>query len=247
MGGLVVCAFFALGVMTGFSTAGRAVTLRAATTVSAYRDQILDSLAPARTAAANYSAVLADWAGRAGIYHRANHDPGAAAISAGDLRDGAIAIVERHDGFYELFGGGELRGPVSPGKQGDLPVLSGPAVDNARGADMVEYAAELVRAEAQLSEIISEMRVGDDATASLFLERERTEVVIDLDRATTELQRAIKVRRQWQGRENLIAALDLTTPGLAVVRLHAAENSHSKHRTGIRRVSFQPDEERVTR
>ena len=33
----------------------------------------------------------------------------------------------------------------------------------------------------------------DDATASLFLERERTEVVIDLDRATTELQRVIEV------------------------------------------------------
>jgi len=105
---------------------------------------------------------------------------------------------------------------------------------------MVDYAAQLVRAEAQLSEIISEMRVGDDGTASLFLERERTEVVIDLERATTELQRAIKVRQQWQGRENLIAALDLTTPGLAVVRLHEVELNHSKHKATIRKVSFQP-------
>ena len=91
-----------------------------------------------------------------------------------------------------------------------------------------------------MSEIISEMRINDDATASLFLERERTEVVIDLDRATTEIQRAIKVRQQWQGRENLIAALDLTTPGQAVVRLHAAEGNHSKHKGGIRKVSLQP-------
>jgi len=238
MGGLVVCAFFALGVMTGFSTTGRAVTLRAEATLSTYRDQIIDSLAPARAAAASYSAVVLEWAGRAGIYRRTIHGPGAAAISAGDLRDGAIAIVERHDGFYQLFSGGELRGPVLVGKQGDLPVLSGAALDNARGSQLVDYAAELVRAETQLSEIISEMHVGDDRTASLFLERERTEVVIDLDRATTEIQRAIEVRQQWQGRENSIAALDLTTPGLAVVRLHAAESSHSKHKNAIRKVSF---------
>lgn len=247
MGGLVVCAFFALGVMTGFSTTGHAVSLRAAATLSSYRDQILDSLAPARAAASSYSNVLLDWAGRVGIYHRVSAQPGAAVLSAGHMRDGAIAIVERRDGFYELFSGGELRGPVSPGKQGDLPILSGASLDNARGTQMVDYAAVLVRAETQLSEIISEMRVSDDATASLFLERERTEVVIDLDRATPELQRAIKVRRQWQGRENLIAALDLTTPGLAVVRLHAVENSHSKHKNGIRRVSFQPSGEPVTR
>ena len=36
---------------------------------------------------------------------------------------------------------------------GDLPVLSGAALDNARGAQMVEYAAALVRAETELSEI----------------------------------------------------------------------------------------------
>ena len=247
MGGLVVCAFFALGVMTGFSTTGRTVALRAATTLDSYRDQFLNSIAPARATASNYSAVLVQWAGRVGIYRRDLREPGAAAISSGDMREGAVAIVERHDGFYELFSGGELRGPVSPGKQGDLPVLSGDALDSARGTQMVEYAAVLVRAETQLSEIISEMHVGDDGTASLFLERERTEVVIDLDRATTEIQRAIKVRQQWQGRENLIAALDLTTPGLAVVRLHAVENNHAKHKSGLRKVSFKPAEESATR
>ena len=247
MGGLVICVFFALGVMTGFSTTGRAVALRASASLTSYRNQILDSLAPARTTASNYSAVLVQWAGRAGIYRQASHGTGAAEISAGNVRDGAIAIVERHDGFYELYSGGELRGPVSAGKQGDLPVLSGDALDNMGGTQMVEYAAVMMRAESQLSEIISEMHVGDDGTASLFLERERTEVVIDLDRATTEIQRTIKVRQQWQGRENLIAALDLTTPGLAVVRLHAAENKNPKHRSGLRIVSFQPGGEPVTR
>ncbi len=247
MGGLVVCAFFALGVMTGFSTAGRAIALKASAALGSYRNQIMNSLAPARTAVASYPALLTQWAGRAGIYRRASHAPGAAALSAGDVGEGAIAIVERRDGFYQLFSGGELRGPVSPGVQGDLPVLSGAALDNARGTQMVDYAAVLVRAEAQLSEIISEMRINDDATASLFLERERTEVVIDLDRATTELQRAIKVRQQWQGRENLIAALDLTTPGQVVVRLHAAEGNHSKHKGGIRKVSLQPSGESAAR
>ncbi len=247
LGGLVVCAFFALGVMTGFSATGRAITLRVSATLSSYRNQMMDSLAPARTAAASYPALLTQWAERAGIYHRASHGPDAAALSAGDMREGAIAIVERRDGFYELFSGGELRGPVSPGKQGDLPVLSGAVLDNARGPQMVDDAAVLVRAEAQLSEIISEMRINDDATASLFLERERTEVVIDLDRATTEIQRAIRVRQQWEGRENLIAALDLTTPGLVVVRLHSGEGNHSKHKGGIRKVSLEPSGESVTR
>src|SRR5260370_14432042 len=149
MGGLVVCAFFALGVMTGFSTAGREITLKAAATLSSYRDQIIDSLAPARATASNYSAVLVEWAGRTGIYRRAIPGPGAAEISAGNLREGAIAIVERRDGFYELFSGGELRGPRSLGKQGDLPVLSGATLHDAHGRQMVDYAAALGRAETQ--------------------------------------------------------------------------------------------------
>jgi hypothetical protein len=248
MGGLVVCAFFALGVMTGFSTAGRAVALRASATLGVYRNQILDSLAPARKAAESYYALLQEWAERAGIYRHADrHGAQESVLFDADLRQGAVAIVERHDGFYQLFRGGELRGPVSPEKQGDLPVLSGPALDDARAAQMVDDAAVLVRAEAQLSEIISEMRVEDDGTASLFLERERTEIVIDLDRATSEIQRAIEVRDKWQGRENLIAALDLTTPGLAVVRLHMSEGGHPKHKGALRIASSRPNAESVTR
>jgi hypothetical protein len=239
MGGLVVCAFFVLGVMTGFSTTGRAVALRTSATLISYQGRIMDSIAPAREVASNYSGVILEWAGHAGIYHRISHGPGAESLSARDMREGAIAIVERRDGFYELFAGGELRGPVSPGKQGDLPVISGAAVESARGNQMVDYAAVLVRAETQLSEIISEMQVADDGTGSLFLERERTEVVIDLDRAPVELQRVIEVRAQWHGRENMIAALDLTTPGQAVARLHGREGAPSKHRGAIRKISDQ--------
>jgi hypothetical protein len=247
MGGLVVCAFFALGVMTGFSTTGREATLRAYATFSTYRDRILDSLEPARAAAASYRDLIVGWATRVGIYRHPDHGSGAVALSAADLREGAIAIVERRDGFYELFRGGELLGPVSPDKQGDLPALSGASLDNVPGPQMVDYAAVLVRAETELSELISEMRINDDGTASLFLERERTEVVIDLDRATTEIQHALKVRQQWQGREGLIAAVDLTTPGLAVVRLHAPEVNHARHKSAVQTVSLQPAREGVTR
>ena len=247
MGGLVVCAFFALGVMTGFSRTGRAVALRASVALSSYRNQIVDSLGPELTAAESYRDLLMQWAERTGLYRHSNAGAGVEAISATDLREGAIAIVERHDGFYDLYRGGEMRGPVSPDKQGDLPVLSGAALDDARGQQMVDYAAVLVRAETQLSEIISEMRVDDDGTASLFLEREQTEVVIDLDRATTEIQRAIKVRDKWQGRENLIAALDLTTLGLAVVRLHVGEGSHVKHKSTLRVASSRSSGGSVTR
>ena len=247
MGGVVVCAFFVLGVMTGFSTTGRAVALRTSDTLISYQGRFMDSIAPARDLAANYSAVIVEWAGHAGLYHRITRAPGAAVLSARDLRDGAIAIVERHDGFYQLFAGGELRGPVSPAVQGDLPVISGAAVENARGDQMVEYAAVLVRAETQLSEIISEMQVADDGTGSLFLEREQTEVVIDLDCAPAELERAIEVRSKWQGRENLIAALDLTTPGQAVMRLHGAQRAPSKHRAAIQKISEQVTQESATR
>ena len=239
MGGLVVCAFFALGVMTGFSATGRAVALRTSRSLISYQQRFMDSIAPEREVASNYCAVILEWARHVGIYHRNTHEPIVESTSARDMRDGAIAIVERRDGFYELFAGGELRGPVSPGKQNDLPILSGTAAETAPGKQMVDYAEVLIRAETQLSEIISEMQVADDGTGSLFLEREQTEVVIDLDRAPAELQRVIEVRSQWQGRENLLAALDLTTPGQAIVRLHQVERAPSKRGSAIRKVSTQ--------
>ncbi len=242
MGGLVVCAFFVLGVMTGFSTTGRAVALRTSRTLISYQRQFMDSIAPEREVASNYCGVILEWARRVGIYHRNSHAPGVESLSARNMRDGAIAIVERHDGFYELFAGGELRGPVSPGKQDDLPVLSGIAAENAPGKQMVDYAEVLIRAETQLSEIISEMQVAEDGTGSLFLEREQTEVVIDLDHAPAELQRVIEVRAQWPGHENLIAALDLTTPGQAVVRLHREERAPAKRGGAIRKVYAQTSE-----
>ncbi|HYR78507.1 MAG TPA: hypothetical protein VEO55_00790, partial [Candidatus Dormibacteraeota bacterium] len=105
MGGLVLCAFFVLGVMTGFSTTGRAVAVRTSRTLISYQRQFMDSIAPQREAAANYCGVILEWARRVGIYHQSKHEPRVESLSARDMRDGAIAIVERRDGFYELFAG----------------------------------------------------------------------------------------------------------------------------------------------
>jgi hypothetical protein len=233
MTGLVLCAFFGFGVITGFSEPGRAATLKAAIALRDFRDRVFDSLSPERATASRYTAIVWQWAARAGLCKPAHPAASGAENSAHDISDGAIALIERRDGFYSLFDGGELRGPVAAGKQPDLPILSGSAVENSSGVQMIDYATTLIRAESQLSELISEMRVGDDGTASMFLDRERTELIVDLDRASGEIQRALQVRRQFEGRENLIAMLDMTTPGQAVVRLHGAERAPSRRKGGL--------------
>ena len=70
-----------------------------------------------------------------------------------------------------------------------------------------------------MSSLVSEMRIDNDGTASFYLDRERMAVVVDLDQEAVELPRALDVLKQWQGRERLIAMLDMTTPDMAVVRL----------------------------
>jgi hypothetical protein len=134
----------------------------------------------------------------------------------------AVALVERKDGFYALRSTGELRGPVSAELENDLPILSGPALERARPRQLLEDAGALVRAEAALGELISEMSVAEDGTASLYLERSRTELSFDLANAAPELERATYLLRRWRGHRDLIAALDMTTPGQAVMRLRAA-------------------------
>src|ERR1700674_2520035 len=69
--------------------------------------------------------------------------------------------------------------------------------------------------------MVSELRLEDDREASLFLDRSRTEVALDLDHASLELARASRVLRRWRGREAEIASLDMTTPGQAVMRLRS--------------------------
>ncbi len=70
--------------------------------------------------------------------------------------------------------------------------------------------------------MVSEMRLDGDGEASLFLDRSRTQVVLDLGQMPLELDRAGTVLKRWHGHESAIASLDMTTPGQAVMRLRAS-------------------------
>jgi hypothetical protein len=232
--GLVLCAFFVLGVITGFSAVGRALAVR----VSGFFYSLTGRLPRPAVSSESIEGWLDRQVSRAElglgvrfsalwrrrVYTRPTGDP--------------IAIVERRDGFYWLFADGELRGPVSPTSTDDLPILTGPGMENARGGELVEFAAVMVRAEAQLSHLVSEMSVDDDGTASLYLDHARTSVIFDLDAVPLEMGRAAEILGRWHDRQQMIAAIDMTTPGEAVVRMteaaaisgsHAAVSKRSGH------------------
>jgi hypothetical protein len=239
LAGVLLCAFFALGMMTGFSEAGRRVASRAKNFFQLWADRTLAKLGPFRHAADTFDQSIAPIEVLLKLKHLtpAPAIPGAVEISRARNADDPIAIVERRDGFYALLAGGEIRGPVSPAQQPDLPIMSGPGVEGAMASDLLTDAAILVRAEAQMSSSISEMRIDTDGAASFYLDRERMAVVVDLDRETIELPRALDVLKQWQGRERLIAMLDMTTPDMAVVRLKTDLPTMKKRPSMIARTS----------
>jgi hypothetical protein len=215
--GLVLCAFFVFGMATGLSQAGRALAARARVTLVAYWTAAAGTFAQWRDGTTE-SAMLARMPRTA---------PG-----------NAVALVERRDGFYALFAGGELRGPVAPSRAGDLPILSGAAVQTADASDLVRYAAALVRSEVELSGLVSEMRVDDDGTTSLFFDRSHTELRVNLDDAQAQLKRAREVLGQWHGHEQLVAMIDMTTPGQAVMRLRGMTAFAAAREPGaVRRVA----------
>lgn len=212
--GVVLCAFFGLGMATGLSAAGRALAGRVVDTALSYWHEAERALA-----------MTSFQSGRLA--------PAGFAIAPGN----AVALVERREGIYELMAAGELRGPVEPGSQDDLPILSGAAIETATADDLVDYAAVLVRAEAELSDLVSELRVHQDGTASLFLERARMQIDFDPASAATELARAAWVMRHWSGRAIGIASLDMTTAGQAVVRVSEVSPATPARRAHLRRVS----------
>ena len=179
--GLVLCAFFVLGMVTGLSQAGRALAARAS----------------------HDARLLLGRSGRERLPSGAIARPRARCSRRSRARrtGDAVALVERHDGFYALFAEGELRGPVEASRAGDLPILSGAAVQTADAPDLVRYAAALVRAEVALSGLVSEMRLDGDGTVSLFFDRSHTELRVDLDDAPAQLKRATEVLGQWRGHE----------------------------------------------
>ena len=221
LAGVLLCAFFALGMMTGFSEAGRRVALRARNLFQLWADRTLARLGPFRHTADGFEQSIAPIEVALKLRHSAFETPipGEAEIARAHDASDLIAIVERRDGFYALLAGGELRGPVSPAQQPDLPIMSGPGAETALASDLLSDAALLVRAEVQMSSMVSEMRIDRDGIAEFYLDRERMAIAIDKDQEQVQLRRALDVLKQWQGRERLIAMLDMTTPGLAVVRL----------------------------
>jgi hypothetical protein len=201
LGGVVLMGFFALGMMAGVSPTGRALVARVNDSTRGLRGQAAEIIAP----------VIFFWSGLPPVPVR----PGA---------PGTVAIVERRDGFYALSERNGLVGPISPQAQGDLPVLSGVGVQNASFDELLRYASILVRAEAALSALISEMRVDDDGAAVFFLVRSQTRLTIDLESAPLELERASELLARWKDHQRLVAALDMTTPGQAVMEVRGIQS-----------------------
>src|SRR6266446_252748 len=156
--GLVVCAFFGLGVAAGLGAHAKvAFSLSSEINSLYYRFARAAGLMPPRA------------------FHQVRHD------SAFDSAPTGVALVERRDGFYLLLSDGSLHGPTAPGFESDYPVISGGSIEESPQADLLDYAGKLVRAEAALSVLASEMRILAGGTFSIFLERSRTELVFTHD------------------------------------------------------------------
>lgn len=221
LAGIALCAFFALGVMTGLSPSGRIFALRL---------RKVFNLMPRQERSALIPPSMAPLFGNSGVPSRPARPQGESG--------GAIALVARADGFYLLDGGGELRGPISPAGAGDLPILSGPGVRDARADQLLEYAGMMVRAEVDLSQPISEMRVNAPDMAVLFPERSRMEIRVNPEDMAAEIAHANRVLTLWRGHRGLIAAVDLTTPGMAVVRLRRGALETARRGGQVRKIAM---------
>jgi hypothetical protein len=202
--GIALCAFFALGVITGLSQAGRVLARRIEALLECLPHSGRSELIPAAYRVFLFREPTAEKFARPRVAVRSPTD--------------TIALVEHPDGFYQIDSEGGLRGPVSPADTVDLPVLSGSGVENARAAQLVEYAGQLIRAEAALSAIISEMRVTSSGEVSLFLDRPHLVIALALGQFPLQLTRAARVLDVWRGHHELIGIIDMTTPGEAIVR-----------------------------
>jgi cell division protein FtsQ len=214
--GIVLCAFFVLGVITGLSRPGRTLALRVQTFLNFWPGPGHSSIIPA--AFLGGTVIEPTFRSRA--------------------QGSTIALVQRNDGFYALDSDGGLSGPVAPAAQGDMPILSGAGALAAQPAQLLDDAETLVRAEAGLNAVVSEMRLETDSTATIFLEHPRIEIAFDLDRTAFELSRAVAVLRMWRGHEGLIASLDLTTPGQAVMRMKPAAFAGDHRAPAVRTVAL---------
>jgi hypothetical protein len=194
LAGIALCAFFALGVITGLSRSGRSLASRVETLLRMLPLTSRSALMP------NLPIPL---------------------ISRGNA--GAIALIKRTDGFYALDSDGSLRGPIAPTTEGDLPIVSGASILSASGEQLVSYVSLLVRSEATLGLTISEMRVDSDEIATLYLERPAVQITIDIVQAPDEIAHSMRILDLWRNHAEMLAAVDMTVPGQAIVRVRHAE------------------------
>lgn len=213
LAGIVLCAFFVLGVITGLSRPGHQLALR-------------------------IHALLALWPHHSGSALIPDGFTALPIIPSSSREDNAVALVRRDGGFYVLNSSGDLRGPIAPEAQPDLPILSGTALADADEAQLVQDAAVMVRAEAGLNHLVSEMSVASDGTATLFLDHPQVAVTIDESSSSTGIQRAVQMLHLWQGHQQLLAAIDLTAPDEAVVRLKPAAFDREDTDSRMRKVTF---------
>jgi hypothetical protein len=213
LAGIVLCAFFVLGLITGLSGPGHQLAQR-------------------------IHALLALWphhSGSALIPDGFTALPKAPSLKG---EESPILLVRRDGGFYLLDAAGDLRGPIVPETQPDLPILSGEGIATADSATLLRDAAVLVRAEAGLNHLVSEMETKSDGTATLFLEHPQASLAIQLNNDMAGIQHAARILQMWRGHEGLLAAIDLTAPDEAVVRLRDDAADAADAGASMRAVSF---------
>jgi hypothetical protein len=226
LAGIALCAFFALGVITGLSQSGRVLAHR----IAALLDRLPHSSRSEIIPAAYHTFFFRDRAAKFG------RSPAAMTAQAPSE---AIALIERHEGFFQIDSEGSLHGPVSPDDSPDLPVLSGSGVENAPPLHLVEYAGQLIRAEAILSAIISEMSVTSRGEMRLFLDRPHLVVLLAPGQFSLQLARTARVLEVWREHRELPAMVDMTIPNEAIVRPQA-EDMERLNRADVRAGSSRP-------
>ncbi len=202
LAGVALCAFFALGVVTGLSQSGRLLARRIEELWQRLPHSSRSELIPTAYNAFFKSSDIRN-IGRASPRSVVRREP--------------IALAKHPDRFYELDSDGDLFGPVSPADTPDLPVLSGGGIEHAAAAQLLEYAGELIRAEAALAAVVSEMRVTSDGETRLYLDRPQLVIVLAPGGFPLQLSRAAKVLAIRRERGELVRMIDMTVPGEAIV------------------------------
>jgi Cell division protein FtsQ len=216
LAGIALCAFFVLGVITGLSQSGRVLARRIETLLQHLPHGQRSELIPTAYHAL-FSQELSD----------GQMLPSAAASL--DKQNRALALIKRTDGFYEIDNKGVLLGPVSAGVGSDLPILSGSGVEHARASQLVEYAGELIRAEAVLAALVSEMLVTANDEIRLYLDRPQLVIVLSPQQFRLQLALAARVLELWPRQLELIGTVDMTIPGEAIVRPDPIEVDQLDH------------------